>query len=72
MLLKVHDVLRLPKSGGGFRVWKITSINLGDERQENVIGLKSIDLNDATTVKPGQKELFVPEAILIAAKPEKV
>lgn len=57
MSFDIGQILKLA-SKDGFRVWEITSVNIGTQREENTIGLISLDKIS--------KEMFVPECILLS------
>lgn len=54
MNINVGDIIRL-EVGDKTRVWRVTGVYLGSVREENVIGLESIDLRMGAC-----QELFVP------------
>jgi hypothetical protein len=39
----VGEIIRVAAHGGGFRVWRVTGVFLGIERQEAVVELETLD-----------------------------
>lgn len=59
---KPGDVIRCPAHSGGFRVWRVTGVYLGGEKQEGVIELETLDWKANT-----QGRMCVPVDLLDAA-----
>lgn len=56
--IDIGDIIRLD-IGQRIRVWQITGIYLGAEKEENVIGIKSLDMHMG-----GYEEFLVPKHII--------
>ena len=62
--MKVDDIIRLD-IGKRIRVFRVTGVYLGSEREEDVIGIECLDMLPATVNKRGDaKEMFVPRHIM--------
>lgn len=66
------DVLRCRARNGGFRVWQVTGVFLGGERQESVVEIQTLDWDGADANGERQERMLVPEQILELAGLEKV
>ena len=47
-ILAVGDTIRVPhySTAKGFRVWKVTGVHLGAEKQEGTYALKPLDVSE--------------------------
>ena len=59
---KPGDVIRCAANAGGFRVWRVTGVYLGGEKQEGVVELETLDWKANT-----QGRVLVPVDLLDAA-----
>ena len=60
-LWKVDDIIRVPAYSGGFRVWRVVGVFLGDTSQEHVIEIETLDKIENT-----QGRMCVPVELLDA------
>jgi hypothetical protein len=58
----VGELIRVAARSGGFRVWRVTGVFLGGEKQESVVELETLDRARNT-----QGRMCVPEELLDAA-----
>ena len=40
----VDDLIRIKAHRGGYRVWRVTHVQLGGEAQESLVGLETLDM----------------------------
>jgi len=64
MGFSVNDALRCPAPGGGYRVWIIEGVHLGGTRQESLISLRTLDLENGDYLGKRMTVSVVPETIL--------
>ncbi len=63
IILSPDDIIRLD-IGKKIRVWKVTSVCLGSEREEDLIGIKTLDMRPGSNGAQVIKEMFVPRHII--------
>ena len=63
--MKVGDIIRLD-IGNKIRVWEVVGIYLGSARQEDLVGLKSLDLHPGTNGPDVVDEMLVPREMVEA------
>lgn len=62
MNFSVGDIIRMPATGGGIRVWRVIGVFLGATHQEGVVEIETLDRDKNT-----EGRMCVPYQILEAA-----
>lgn len=62
-IIPIGAVLKI-KQGGNTRFWKVTGIHLGATKCENLVTLKTVDMDNGSAFGKTVKESIVPLYIL--------